>query len=181
LVLTEFGKTPELWQVRLQDISKFFMLTETEKKIVRELQDDLPLCSHPFKAISERIGMREDELLSEISRLKQQGIIRRFGAIVGHRNLGIAANAMVVWCVPKNKAQEIGEFMAAFPEVSHCYERPTYPDWNYNLFTMIHGKSKDECEQVIAQISERTGIQDYKQLYSDQELKKVSMRYFSEE
>ncbi|HIE26826.1 TPA: Lrp/AsnC family transcriptional regulator [Candidatus Poribacteria bacterium] len=156
------------------------MLTELEKKIVREFQSDLPLCSHPFKVIAEQIGTNEDELLAEIHRLKQLGIIRRFGAIVNHRNIGIAANAMVVWRVPKEKSREIGEIMATFPEVTHCYERPTYPDWQYNLFTMIHGESKDECERIIAQISERTGVRDYKQLYSTQELKKVSMKYFSE-
>ncbi|MBC8230070.1 Lrp/AsnC family transcriptional regulator [bacterium] len=154
------------------------MLTEIEKKIVKALQDDLPLCSHSFKVIAEQLGISEDELLAEIHRLKQQGIIRRFGAIVYHRNLGIAANAMVVWRVPKEKAQEIGEIMATFPEVSHCYERPTYPDWQYNLFTMIHGKSEGECERVIAQISERTGVKDYRQLYSTRELKKISMKYF---
>ena len=156
------------------------MLTEIEKKIVKALQDDLPLCSHPFKVIAEQVGMSEDELLAEIHRLKQRGIIRRFGAIVYHRNLGIAANAMVVWRVPKEKSQEVGKIMAEFPEVTHCYERPTYPDWQYNLFTMIHGESKDECERVIAQISERTGIKYYRQLYSTRELKKVSMKYFSE-
>jgi DNA-binding Lrp family transcriptional regulator len=156
------------------------MLTRIEKNIVKALQDDLPLCPKPFQAIAERIGISEDELVAEIHRLKEQGIIRRFGAIVNHRNLGIAANAMVVWRVPRDKAQEIGEIMAAFPEVSHCYERPTYPDWQYNLFTMIHGKSRYECERVIAQISEQTGIKEYKQLYSTQELKKVSMKYFSE-
>jgi DNA-binding Lrp family transcriptional regulator len=154
------------------------MLTEIEKKIVKAFQNDLPLCSQPFKAIAERIGISEDELLAETKRLRQQGIIRRFGAIVNHRNLGISANAMVVWRVPKEKALKIGEIMAGFPEVTHCYERPIYPDWQYNLFTMIHGKSNDECERVIAQISERTGIKDYRQLYSTQELKKVSMRYF---
>jgi DNA-binding Lrp family transcriptional regulator len=154
------------------------MLTEIEKKIVKALQNDLPLCPQPFKAIAEEIGISENELLVEIHRLKQQEIIRRFGAIVRHRNLGITANAMVVWRVPKEKSQEIGAIMAAFPEVSHCYERPTYPDWHYNLFTMVHGKSKDECQKVIAQISERTGIKDYKQLYSTRELKKVSMKYF---
>ncbi|MBM3236061.1 Lrp/AsnC family transcriptional regulator [Candidatus Poribacteria bacterium] len=154
------------------------MLTKIEKNIVKALQNDLPLCSHPFKAIAEQAGISEDELLAEIRRLKQQGIIRRFGAIVNHRNLGIAANAMVVWHVPREKVQEIGKIMATFPEVTHCYERPTYPDWQYNLFTMIHGKNKDECKRVIAQISERTGVKDYKQLYSTKELKKVSMKYF---
>ena len=154
------------------------MLTEIEKKIVTALQNDLPICSQPFKAIAEQVGISKDELLAEIHRLKQQGIIRRFGAIVNHRNLGIAANAMVVWRVPKEKAQEVGKIMSSFPEVTHCYERPTYPDWQYNLFTMIHGESKDECERVIKQISEQTGIKDYKQLYSTKELKKVSMKYF---
>ena len=154
------------------------MLTEIEKKIITSLQNDLPLCSQPFKAIAEQVGISEDELLAGIRRFKQQGIIRRFGAIVNHRNLGIAANAMVVWRVPKEKSQEIGKIMAAFPEVTHCYERPTYPDWQYNLFTMIHGVSRDECERVIAQISERTGVKDYRQLYSTRELKKVSMKYF---
>jgi len=157
------------------------MLTELEKDIVTELQEDLPLSSHPFRLIAEKIGIKEEELLAKIREMKAQGIIRRFGAVLRHQKAGYVANAMVVWRVPEERAKEVGRMMADFREVSHCYQRATCPDWTYNLFTMIHGKSREECERIAALISDKVKIEDYRLLYSARELKKTSMKYFRED
>jgi len=155
------------------------ILTEVEKNIIREIQGDIPLYL-PFETIADKLGIEVEELLEKIQKMKVQGTIRRFGAIVRHRNLGFRANAMGVWVVPDNRAEEVGIKMAAFPQVSHCYQRPVRPGWPYNLFTMIHGKSAGECEKTAKLISEKTGIKDYCLLYSTRELKKASMKYFTE-
>lgn len=156
------------------------MLTELEKKIVTELQEDLPLCSHPFRFIAERIGLGEEELLAKIREMKTRNLIRRFGAVLRHQKAGYVANAMVVWRVPEERAQEVGRMMASFKEVSHCYQRATCPDWTYNLFTMIHGESREECERIATLISDKVNVGDYRLLYSVRELKKTSMQYFRE-
>ena len=155
-------------------------VSELEKRIVRELQGDIPLSQRPFKIIADRLGIEEERLLIKLRERKAQGVMRRLSAILRHRNLGISANGMGAWRVPEDKAEEIGTKMAEFSEVSHCYQRPMYPDWPYNLFTMIHGRTKEDCERVAEAISQATGIENYRLLYSARELKKVSMRYFTE-
>lgn len=151
-----------------------------EKRIVREIQGDIPLLQRPFESIADKLGIKEEELLIKLRELRDRGVIRRFSAILRHRNLGISANGMGVWRVPADRAEEVGLKMAAFSQVSHCYQRPTLPDWPYNLFTMIHGKTMEDCERIAELISQDTGIKDYRLLYSTRELKKVSMRYFAE-
>jgi DNA-binding Lrp family transcriptional regulator len=165
----------ETRDLRLEDVT----LTEVEKNIIREIQGDIPLY-RPFETIADKLGIQVEELLEKIQKMKAQGTIRRFGAIVRHRNLGFRANAMGVWVVPDNRTEEVGIKMAAFPQVSHCYQRPIRPGWPYNLFTMIHGKSAGECEKTAKLISEKTEIKDYCLLYSTRELKKASMKYFAE-
>ena len=155
-------------------------VSELEKRMVRELQGDIPLSQKPFKTIAHRLGVEEEQLLTKLRELKAQGVMRRISAILRHRNLGISANCMGAWRVPEDKAEEIGTKMAEFSEVSHCYQRPTYPDWPYSLFTMIHGRTKQDCQQVAESISQATGIENYRLLYSTRELKKVSMKYFTE-
>jgi len=155
-------------------------VSEIEKHIVRELQGDMPLLQRPFKSIADKIGIEEEELLAKIRELKDRGVIRRLSAILRHRNLGISANAMGAWRVPEDMAEEVGTKMAAFSQISHCYQRPTCPGWPYSLFTMIHGRTAKDCEQIAESISQDTGIKDYRLLYSTRELKKVSMRYFTE-
>lgn len=155
-------------------------VSELEKHIVRELQGDIPLLQRPFKSIADKIGIEEEELLAKLRELKDRGVIRRLSAILRHRNLGISANAMGAWRVPEDRAEEVGTKMAAFSQVSHCYQRPTRPGWPYSLFTMIHGRTAKDCEQIAESISQDTGIKDYRLLYSTREFKKVSMRYFTE-
>jgi DNA-binding Lrp family transcriptional regulator len=154
------------------------MLSGQDKKIIIELQNGLPLVSRPFEVMGKRLNMTEESLINRVTYLKENGLIRRFGAAVRHRDLGFTANAMVVWDVPDNKTDEAGRIMATFKEVSHCYQRPRHPGWPYNLFTMVHGRTREECIKIAEQISAATGIKKYELLFSTAELKKSSMHYF---
>ncbi|OPX86820.1 MAG: hypothetical protein A4E53_02852 [Pelotomaculum sp. PtaB.Bin104] len=154
------------------------MLSDQDKQIVRAVQQGLPLTSRPFQAMAEQLGLSEEELLDRILAMYKDGRIRRFGAVVRHRELGFVANAMVVWDVPAEQVMTKGKIMASFPEVSHCYQRPRQPGWSYNLFTMIHGQSREYCAEVADRIARATGLTEYRLLFSTAELKKSSMRYF---
>ena len=154
------------------------MLSEQDKQIIIELQKGLPLASRPFEIMGKRLNMTEESLINRITYLKENGFIRRFGAAVRHRDLGFTANAMVVWDVSDSKTDEAGKIMASFKEVSHCYQRPRHQGWPYNLFTMVHGRTREECIKTADQISEATGLEKYELLFSTAELKKSSMRYF---
>ncbi|NLI11874.1 Lrp/AsnC family transcriptional regulator [Pelotomaculum propionicicum] len=154
------------------------MLTEQDKQIIRELQNGLPLVSRPFKVIAGKLNMTEEGLIERIRSFIAGGQIRRFGAAVRHQDLGYLYNAMVVWDVSDEKATETGLMMADFEEVTHCYQRPRCLGWPYNLFTMVHGLSREECVRIAEKISKATGEKNYKLLFSTAELKKSSMRYF---
>lgn len=154
------------------------MLDDVERRIIRHLQGDLPLTPRPFAVLASKVGISEEELLERIKSLKEQGTLRRFGATLRHQLAGYKANAMVAWYVPEDDMEEIGPLMASFKEVSHCYERKVQGTWKYNLFTMIHGRSKKECQDIARRIAEHTGIKDYVFLLSLKEFKKTSPRYF---
>jgi len=154
------------------------MLTELEKQIIRELQQGLPLVDRPYFIIAERLGLSEDALMARINDMLANGMMRRLGAALRHQKLGYTANAMVVWDVPDKQAADIGRQLAGLAEVTHCYQRPRQPGWHYNLFTVIHGQTRDQCEQLAASMAERVGVSDYLLLYSSTELKKSSMQYF---
>jgi len=157
------------------------MLSRLDIKIIRKIQEDLPLVPEPYKQIAQDIGITEIELINKIKEYCSSGIIRRFGTILNHRNVGFKANAMVVWIVPEDVIKDVSKIMISFSEVSHCYERVTFPGWPYNVFTMVHGESKQECEKVVKKIAKTININEYDMLYSTKELKKVSMKYFIEE
>ena len=156
------------------------MLSGLDKSIIRIIQEDLPLVPQPYKKIAQELGITEDELMNKIKEFNSSGIMRRFGIMVNHRNVGLIAKAMVVWTVPENLIKEVSKIMITFSKVPHCYQRPTFPDWTYNIFTMIHGETKQECGKVVKEIVIVTNINDYKMLYSTEELKKVSIKYFME-
>ena len=153
-------------------------LDEKDKLIIRSIQGDLPLNPRPFLIISKKIGIGEEELIKRIKRLKEKGIIRRFGATLRHQEAGYPQNAMVAWNVPKDRIDYVGERMAQFKEVTHCYQRVRTKDWPYNLYTMIHGNSRKECRAIARRLSDATGIKDYLLLFSEKEFKKTSMEYF---
>ena len=151
-------------------------MDKIDLKLLKTIQDGIPIVSEPFKHIAARVGLSETEVLERLHNLGKEGAIRRFGASIGHRAIGITANAMCTWNVPDEKVEEVGAIMAGFPEVTHCYERPRYPDWKYNLFTMVHAYSHQECEKIAKEISIATGIKDYSILFSEREFKKTGVR-----
>ena len=154
------------------------MIDERDKTIIGLIQGDLPLKKRPFVEMAESIGMTEDELLERIRSLKGSGIIRRFGATLRHQEAGFSSNAMVAWIVPDERIEKIGNAMAEFKEVTHCYQRKPQKDWKYNLFTMVHGDDKEACFQVAKRMSQVTGMDEYILLFSEKEFKKTSMAYF---
>ena len=155
------------------------MLTELEKRIVAEIQGDMALSERPYLAIAQRLGIDEDTLLTTLSDLGNRGVMRRFGATLRHQKSGYTANAMTAWQVEEDRADGVGEQMAAFRQISHCYRRITTPEWPYNLYTMIHGKDEASCRAIAQGISENMAIESYIILFSREELKKTSMAYFS--
>ncbi len=159
-------------------------LTAPEISFVRVMQRDLPLNSAtPFVDYAAELGIPLAALQQMHEQFLASGRMRRFAAVLHHRRAGFGANAMGVWAAPTNDPAEIeklGTLMAGFRAVSHCYRRPTYPDWPYNLFTMIHGKSPADCEATMAAIADKTGLADYHALYSSTEYKKVRVTYFTD-
>lgn len=156
-------------------------ISEEDKAAIRVLQEDIPLTQRPFDLWAERVGMTYAELLDRAKDLERRKIMRRFSAVLYHRKAGFRANAMGVWAVPEDRVDEVGEAFAQYQAVSHCYERPTYEDWPYNIFSMVHGRSTEECERVLDAMAEETGITEYTSLYSTREYKKTRVRYFTPE
>ncbi len=159
-------------------------LTATEIEFVRAMQRDLDLVPEPFVSVAGKLGLPFDQVAAMHARFLTNGRMRRFAAVLHHRKAGFGANAMGVWAGPADDPealQRLGETMAGFRAVSHCYQRPSYPEWPYNLFTMVHGKNEEECEQTLAAIAQATGISDRHALYSTKEFKKVRVRYFTDE
>lgn len=153
-------------------------LTEADIAAIRELQEDLEVTPRPFDAMARRLGVSPEELFAHAEDFRERKLMRRFSAVLHHRRAGFSANAMAVWKVPPERAEEAGVLMAQSPAVTHCYQRPTFPDWEYSHFTMIHATSRAKCEEVARGISEATGITDYELLYSTREYKKTRVRYF---
>jgi siroheme decarboxylase len=158
--------------------------TEADKRMILVLQRDLPLEHRPFDTWAAAAGVTPDELLSAAQVFVDRHYMRRFAAVLNHRRAGFGANGMAVWRVPEEELDELGPRMAAFRAVSHCYRRPTYPDWPYSIFTMVHARSKEACEEAIEAIAEETGITDPGRravLYSTYEFKKIRLMYFTPE
>jgi DNA-binding Lrp family transcriptional regulator len=156
-------------------------LSAEEIAVISVVQEDLPLVERPFAAQAELLGIAEGDVLRHITSFKDRKFMRRFAAVMNHRNAGFKANVMGVWVVPDGDLGAIGPAMAGFAAVSHCYRRPTYDDWPYSLFTMIHGRSARDCEATMEAIEAETGITEYCTLWSVKEYKKVRVRYFTPE
>jgi siroheme decarboxylase len=158
--------------------------TEEDRRFICILQRDLPAEPAPFDIWADEAGVDPDELLARAEEFRRRSYMRRFAAVLNHRRAGFGANGMAVWRVPEERLEEIGPKMAAFRAVSHCYRRPTYPDWPYSIFTMVHARSMDACEEAIAAIAEETGFTDPADratLYSTFEFKKIRLVYYTPE
>jgi DNA-binding Lrp family transcriptional regulator len=135
----------------------------------------------PYAPAAERVGVPQAEFLAHLEGMRERRLLRRVAAILFHRRAGFSANGMGVWKVPDERILELGPQMAAFRGISHCYQRPTYADWPYSVFTMAHGRSKEECDAILDSIAEATGIHERSTLYSSTEFKKIRLLYFTDE
>ena len=153
-------------------------MDDLDRAIIAELQGDIPLEPRPFAAVAERVGTTEGELLGRLRSYLARGWMRRVGAILYHQRAGVRGNVMCAWRVPADRVDEVGKTMASFRAVSHCYLRPAHPRWPYNVYTMVHGRDRGECERVIGEIARATGISDYRPLFTTREFKKTSMEDF---
>ncbi len=155
-------------------------ITPKEKRVIQALQGGLPLAERPFQALAEKAGLPEEEFLASVRYLCKEGYVRRFGATLQHQLSGYPANAMVAWRVEKEKIEKVGRLMASFKNVTHCYQRKTAPEWPYNVYTMVHGRTDAECQALVEQIAKNTGVTDYQVLFSEKELKRSTIKYFRE-
>ncbi len=154
---------------------------ERDIAVIRALQGDMPVISEPYAPAAAQLGWSQAELLDHLAAMQERGLLRRVAAILFHRRAGFSANGMGVWKVPEERIFDVGCRMAAVRGISHCYQRPTYPDWPYSVFTMAHGRSKEECDAILDAIAEQTGIDERATLYSSTEFKKIRLLYFTEE
>ena len=149
--------------------------------VIRALQGDMPVVEEPYAPAAAALGVPQARLLAHLEGMKERRLLRRVAAILFHRRAGFSANGMGVWRVPEGEELSYGKRMAAFRGISHCYQRPTYADWPYSVFTMAHGRSKEECDAILDAIALETGIDDRATLYSSTEFKKVRLLYFTDE
>tara|TARA_B100000029_G_scaffold484440_1_gene536644 strand:- start:968 stop:1981 length:1014 start_codon:yes stop_codon:yes gene_type:complete len=155
-----------------------FIATEEDKKFIRELQRDMEIVDRPFEKAAKSLGITVEQIFDKLHHYEEIGVMRRYAAILRHREAGFTANGMIVWKVPEDRISEVGNKLGAFPQVSHCYERPVYPDWPYNVFSMIHCKSFDDAGKVAELIQEQINVNEYKILFSSREFKKTRVEYF---
>ena len=153
---------------------------ELDTQVIRATQGDMPVVPEPYAPAAAKLGMAQAALLEHLSAMQERGILRRVAAILFHRRAGFSANGMGVWKVPDEKIAELGPRMAAFRGISHCYQRPTYEDWPYSIFTMAHGRSKKECDAILDAIAGEFDITERATLYSSTEFKKIRLLYFTD-
>jgi len=159
---------------------KDIVLTARHVVVIKALQQDIEIISEPFKKAIEKLNLNYEEFFNLAHELKESGVMRRFATILNHRKAGFGANAMSVWVVPEDKGEQIGKEMAEFSAVSHCYLRPSYPNWPYNLFAMVHAKTQEECDTLIEEMAKESGLREYGKLYSTVEFKKQRLVYFDD-
>jgi DNA-binding Lrp family transcriptional regulator len=155
-------------------------LSDLDLAVIRATQGPMEPIEAPFAPAASELGMPVAKLLEHLESMRERRALRRVAAILFHRRAGFSANGMGVWKVPEEQILELGPRMASFRGISHCYQRPTYADWPYSVFTMAHGRSKEECDAVLDAIAEQTGITGRATLYSSTEFKKVRMLYFTD-
>ncbi|HMD57088.1 MAG TPA: Lrp/AsnC family transcriptional regulator [Solirubrobacteraceae bacterium] len=154
---------------------------ELDVAVIRALQGDMAVVPEPYAQAAQAVGLGQEVFLDHLSGMQERGLLRRVAAILYHRRAGFSANGMGVWKVPEEQILDVGCRMAAFRGISHCYQRPTYADWPYSVFTMAHGRSKEECDAVLDAIAAETGIEGRATLYSSTEFKKIRLLYFTED
>jgi len=177
----DWNQTGEALEFPPTESDTKFRPTPANIAVVKCVQEDLPLEPRPFGVWAESLKMGEPELIAILSDWVRRGIMRRFAAILNHREVGFRANGMVVWNCPLDRIDVIGAIVASYPEVSHCYSRPAYKDWPYNLYAMVHGRTRKECESTAQRLAEATGLCSFRILFSTREYKKIRLKLFWDE
>ncbi len=153
------------------------MITKSDKKIISLISQDISLSREPFGDLAKKLGVNVNYLLSRIKYYKQSGILRKFSASLNHLKVGFAFNAMAVWDIPEGLMARAGKLISTFSEVSHCYQRKKDRDWKYNLYAMVHGRTKKECLNAVARISKKIKCVNSRVLFSSEEYKKTGAKY----
>lgn len=156
-------------------------LTDLEIKIVRLLQQELPLVADLYGTLAAEIGITEDELLAEIKSMQGKGYLKRLSVALRHKKVGYTTNVLMVWDVDGEKVTEIGQKLAAHPRVTHCYERVRDQEFDYNLYSMIHAMSETEYEEILSELINIVEPKKFYLLRTEREVKKVGMKYFLED
>jgi siroheme decarboxylase len=152
-------------------------MDESDWAVLERLQQGIPLCSRPFAVMADDAGMSEEEFLRRVRALVQGGQIRRLGPRLRHHAVGVRGNIMVVWQVPGERVDEVGELLASSPAVTHCYVRPPFEGFPYNIYSMVHAADVTAAEAVIRELAARCGVTDYRMLHTVRELKKSTPIY----
>jgi DNA-binding Lrp family transcriptional regulator len=148
-------------------------LDEIDHKLLACMEKGINLTNQPFNEIALQLGITPKEVVTRLTKLKEEGVIRRFGASIKPNNIGFSANALVAWKVPEKRVQEIGDYLSKYHEISHCYERKTVLGrWDFNLYTVIHGRKREGVQRLVEEIAEGITINEYKILYSTRDLKR---------
>lgn len=156
------------------------MLDSLDKKIIAVLQGDFPIVAQPYKELAAKVGISEEELLTRLTTYRQSGQLRKMGAVLRHREVGYAANALCAWIVPESRLAETGSLMSGYRVVTHCYSRIPQPEWPYNFYTMLHAHTREECRALADGLAQAAGLEKYVLLFSTREWKKTNMMYFPE-
>lgn len=151
-------------------------MDEIDKKLLTVMRKGIPLVEEPFLEIAKKVGISRDEMITRLKRLMDSGVVKRFGVSINHKKIGITANAVVAWKVPRRRIEEIGRLLANHQDITHCYERKTIPDkWEYNLYTVVHGHNRESVRQFIKELSQSTGLEDHSILFSSRRFKRSSV------
>lgn len=151
---------------------------QLDRDMINALSGDISGSLRPYKDIADSLGVSEEDVLKRLRGYRESGVLRRMGAMIAHRVAGVDANGMIVWDVPEETVELIGEKLASASEVTHCYARPKSPEWPYRLYTMVHAKTREECSRVAERLAREVGVEQYKLVFSTREFKKTSPRYF---
>jgi siroheme decarboxylase len=174
-VLAKAAEVAEPAETRPQPYDEF------DRDVIRALQGNMPVIAEPYAPAAARLNIPQGQLLEHLQAMQERRLLRRVAAILFHRRAGFSANGMGVWKIPEQRITELGMRMSSFRGISHCYQRPTYADWPYSVFTMAHGRSKEECDAILDSIAADTGIDERATLYSSTEFKKIRLLYFTQD
>ena len=148
-------------------------LNKKEKRVLLALSGPFAIVKRPFLPVAAKLDMEEAELLDYIRSFKKRGIIRRLGIMLSHRQVGLSANALVAWKVPRAQVAKTAAVLTAYPQVTHCYRRKAYKQWPYNLYSMVHSQNREDCLALVDRMTAETGIAEYKILFTVKEFKKA--------